>query len=49
MQKTDIRDKYPLPPTRSPLNLNSRGHSIEFEGRSHIKKPSQFSMDDYED
>ena len=48
IQKTDITNQYPIAPTRSPLNVNSRGHSLEFEGKSHIKKPSQISMEDYE-
>lgn len=38
--KSDIKDKYPILPTRSPLNLESRGHSIEFEGKELIRKPS---------
>lgn len=37
-----------MAPTRSPLNLRSRGQSIEFEGQN-IQRPSFISMDDYED
>lgn len=37
-----------MAPTRSPLNVRSRGQSIEFEGGSNIKRPSVISIEDYE-
>eukprot|EP00347_Sterkiella_histriomuscorum_P018003 403347156 len=47
-QKTDLTSQYPVAPTRSPLNVRSRGQSIEFDGGSHIKRPSMISIEDYE-
>ncbi|CDW89619.1 UNKNOWN [Stylonychia lemnae] len=47
-QKSDITQQYPVAPTRSPLNIKSRGQSLEFEGGSHIKRPSMISIEDYE-
>jgi hypothetical protein len=45
---SDIKDKYPILPTRSPLNMESKGNSIEFEGKELIRKPSQINLEDYD-
>ena len=48
LEKNDISEKFPKPPQRSPINVNSVRQSIEFEGKNYVKKPGQFSIDDYE-
>ena len=33
IQKSDISQKYPPPPAKSPINAESRSHSVEFDGK----------------
>jgi len=46
--KKELREQYPVAPTRSPLNVNSRCQSFEFDMRSNLKKPNVITTDYYE-
>ena len=49
MTKNDITDKYPQPPQKSPISAYSPNRkSFEFDGKDKVKRPGQFSVEDYE-